>query len=189
MSFACELPIKGPAADRAAAMAVQIPVLETERLRLRAPVLTDFPAYAEIACSPRGAYLGVSSRKDAWYDFANTVAGWLLRGHGLWSVETLDGILLGFVVIGFEPGDEEPELGFVMTEAGEGHGYAAEAARAARDFAFGTLKLPSLVSYIDADNARSIALAKRLGAYQDGVIREAGEPEACIFRHPLPGEV
>ena len=34
----------------------------------------------------------------------------------------------------------------------------------ARDFAFDTLKLTELASYVHKDNARSIALAERLGA-------------------------
>jgi RimJ/RimL family protein N-acetyltransferase len=41
---------------------------------------------------------------------------------------------------------------------------AFEAAQMAREFAFDTLNLSELASYIHKDNARSIALAERLGA-------------------------
>lgn len=188
--MACERPATGAAASRAAALSALVPVLETERLRLRAPVLTDFPAYADITCSPRGQWLGTDMTRDAsWYDFAAMTAGWLLRGHGLWAVETrADATLLGFVVLGFEPGDAEPELGFMFTKEGEGQGYAHEAAVAARAHAFDGLNLPGLVSYIFAANTRSIALAERLGARLDGSLAYDGDDEpSLVYRHPAPG--
>ena len=45
-----------------------------------------------------------------------------------------------------------------------------------------------MVSYIDADNARSIALARRLGAHPD---TPAGwdETETVVYRHPKPEEL
>ncbi|GGH37080.1 Protein N-acetyltransferase, RimJ/RimL family [Cribrihabitans marinus] len=184
--LACETPSTGPAAALAAQLADRIPVLETRRLVLRAPRIVDVDAYAEIAASPRGRHLGCATRAAAWYDFSNMVAGWLLRGHGIWTVTARqDGALLGFVLLGFEPGDREPELGFMMTQAGEGHGYAAEAAEATRAYGFEHLNLPSLVSYIDPDNTRSIRLAGRLGALREGEITEGGET-SVVFRHPRP---
>ena len=109
------------------------------------------------------------SREDAWLDFAQMVAGWMLRGHGLWSVERrADGALIGFVPLGFEPGDREPELGFLFLAEAEGQGYAREAAEAARDFAFGASSAGApLVSYVAPENLRSIRLAERLGARRE----------------------
>ncbi|MDP5218203.1 GNAT family N-acetyltransferase [Ruegeria sp. 2205SS24-7] len=184
----CELPTKGPGAMQARQLADRIPELETRRLVLRAPHIKDFRAYADIALSPRGAHLGCATRAEAWYDFSNMVAGWLLRGHGLWTVTARqDGTVLGFVLLGFEPGDEEPELGFMLTEDAEGHGYAAEAAEAARAYGFAHIGLPSLVSYIDAANDKSIALAERIGAFADGELAYAGDPApSIIYRHPKP---
>lgn len=188
MTFmACETPSTGAAAAMADRFAALVPVIETERLRLRAPRVADFPAYADISASPRGQWLSTDqSRDEAWYDFANMAAGWLLRGYGLWSVETrADRALVGFVVLGFEPGDAEPELGFLLTDAGQGKGYAHEAATAARVFAFDTLSLPTLVSYISPPNTRSAALAERLGARRDGTLSYQGDT-SIVFRHPKP---
>ncbi|MEX0351438.1 MAG: GNAT family N-acetyltransferase [Paracoccaceae bacterium] len=184
----CELPAIGPCAMQARQLADRIPVLETRRLVLRAPHIKDFRAYADIALSPRGAHLGCTTRAEAWYDFSNMVAGWLLRGHGLWTVTSRqDGTLLGFVLLGFEPGDEEPELGFMLSSEAEGHGYAAEAAEAARAYGFEHLNLPSLVSYIAEDNARSIALAERIDARADGMLASPGDSApAIVYRHPKP---
>ncbi|MEM9062162.1 MAG: GNAT family N-acetyltransferase [Pseudomonadota bacterium] len=174
-----EVPAPGPAADFAHALARHLPVLETERLRLRAPRLEDFPAWAEILCGPAGPYLGGPfTRDEAFTEFTANVGLWLLRGYGTWAVETQDEALLGFVLLGFEAGDREPELGFLFTPAAEGQGFAYEAAVAARDHAVQVLRLPGLVSYTDPENARANRLAERLGAR-----REEDFDGAHVWRH------
>ncbi len=190
------LPMESPSTPVAMAQAGELsaglPRLQTDRLTLRAPELADFEAYAQIACSSRGEGLGGPfSRDEAWYDFASMVGIWLLRGHGLWAVEeTTTKRLLGFVVIGFEPGDQHHELGYMMCEETEGQGYATEAAKAARSYAQDTLKIPVLDSYILPSNARSIALAERLGATHVGDISyPEDEDPSRIYRHPNPAEV
>ncbi len=189
------LPHERPTASAAAAglaarMAALIPVIETARCRLRAPRIDDFDAYAEIACSPRGRGIGgPMDRGAAWADFMQMCATWLLRGHGAWTVEGKDtDEVLGFVLIGFEPGDLEPELGFAFREPAEGRGLAYEAAAAARKHGFEALRLPTLVSYVSEFNDRSSRLAERLGARRD-VAGEAALPPGGttrIYRHPAP---
>lgn len=161
-----ERPIPGPASDLALQLAGRLPVIETARLRLRAPRLTDFDAWAEIFTGPAGPHLGGPfDRDDAFTEFAATCGLWLLRGHGVWTVElTSGGEPLGFVLIGFEPGDQEPELGYLFRPSSEGQGYATEAAAALRDHAFGPMGMDRLVSYIDPENPGSIRVAERLGA-------------------------
>lgn len=150
----------------AANISAQIPTLMSDALLLRAPRVEDFPLYADIVCTERGQYMGgPMSREDAWWDFVQMSSGWLLHGHGGWAIEDVDSAeLLGFVILGLEPGDAQIELGYLVCEDSEGLGIAHEAAQMARAFAFDTLKLPELASYIHKDNARSIALATRLGA-------------------------
>lgn len=164
-----ERAIPGAAAGFAATLCAHLPVLETARLRLRAPVLADFDAWAEILCGPAGPHLGGPfSRDDAFVEFLAACGGWLLRGHGPWTAQPkAGGAALGFVLIGFEPGDEEPELGYLFTPAATGQGLAFEAASAALDHAR-QLRLPSLVSYVAPENLRSQRLAGRLGAVPDG---------------------
>jgi len=186
---ACAAPPDGLLADTAQRFAALVPVLATERLILRAPRVEDAALYVAIASGPRGVGLGGPMIIDeAWYDFAALAAGWMLHGHGGWSVERRDtGTLIGFVILGLEPGDQEPELGYLVAEDYEGHGYATEAAIAARDYAFGTLGMPTLVSYILKGNSRSVALAERLGATLDGEIRYDGDDVASlVYRHPAP---
>jgi RimJ/RimL family protein N-acetyltransferase len=166
-----ETPIPGPAADFALALNAHLPVLETPRLRLRAPALGDFEHWAEILCGPAGPHLGGPfGRDDAFTEFAAACGGWLLRGHGVWTVEAkAGGAVLGFVLIGFEPGDLEPELGYLFRKMAEGQGFATEAAAAARDHARSS-GLPSLVSYVAPANARSARVAEGLGAVQAGTV-------------------
>src|SRR5690606_24162515 len=81
----------------------------------------------------------------------------------------------------------EREIAWFLWQGFEGQGYAAEAARAALDHVFDTLGWDTAVSYIGAGNARSIALAERLGARRDP---EAATPDpsrpASVWRHPRP---
>ncbi|MEO0467813.1 MAG: GNAT family N-acetyltransferase [Pseudomonadota bacterium] len=181
----------GPAAATAQKMQALVPVLETERMILRAPQITDFDTFADMLAPPRGKFYGdCQTREDAWGEFMQLNATWLLRGYGAWALtDRSTGEVLGFVQIGAEPGDWEPELGWVVSKSAEGKGFAAEAARAVRAYAFGTLHLPSLVSYIDEENAPSIRLAKRLGATRDADAEgHLTEEDACfVFRHHPKG--
>ncbi len=183
-----EMPPAGSAAALAETVAAAIPVIETERTRLRAPRAEDFECFARIACSPRAAHIGgPKTRADAWTDFAHMAAGWILHGHGLWCVEARnDRRSLGFVSIGLEPDHAEPELRFLFAEEVEGRGFAREATEAARDFAWHGLGLESLVSCIDAENTRAIELALRLGARRDPAAEARLPRPACVYRHPRP---
>lgn len=188
MIMSCETPSTGPAAAMAAALQASIPTLETARLYLRAPRIEDFPYYAEIACGTRGVHLlEEASRENAWFDFSQMVANWVLRGHGIWAVVAkAEDRVAGFALLGFEPGDLEPELGYMFRDWAEGHGLAAEAATAARDHGFETLGLPTLVSTIDHENTRSAALAERLGAVRDATAEAAHEHKIMVYRHDAP---
>jgi RimJ/RimL family protein N-acetyltransferase len=169
----------------AARQADAVPVLTTSRLTLRAPRATDFATYAEIAATAHGHDPeDRATRNNLWLDFAQMVAGWLLHGAGLWSIERqTDRALLGFLPLNHEHGDPELEIGWFLRAAHRGQGYATEVASAARAFAFTTLGLPTLVSYIDPANAASIAVAERLGA-----LREPDLFTGClVYRHDPQG--
>lgn len=179
----------GVAAARAAELTAMLPRLETTRLVLRAPMIGDFETYREILMSQRAVHMdGPLDRRGAWLDFAQVIATWILRGHGLFVIEArATGETLGFTLIGFEHGDREPELGWFLTQAAEGHGFAFEAAQALRDWALATLDLPGLVSYIDPPNTRSIRLAERLGGWLDerasADVSAAQGGDVLVYRH------
>ena len=162
----------------------EIPVLNTNRLRLRPIVFDDFAAYRDVMASHRAVYMGGPFElATAWGMFANDAAQWLLFGHGCLMIERRsDGLVLGQVGINHGPLFPEKELGWLLYEGLEGHGYAFEAAAAMRDWAFSHLGLATLVSYCDPENARSIALAQKLGATLDREAR-GQDPEDLVFRY------
>jgi RimJ/RimL family protein N-acetyltransferase len=165
-----------------------IPVLTTERLRLRAPRMADFEPFAAHCASPRASFEhGPRDRAAAWKEFAAAVGQWDLRGYGAWAIENASaGDYLGEVGL-FHPAHyPEVELGWTVMPAAESKGIAQEAARAARNWAYDALGLATLVSYIAAGNRRSIRLAERLGARRDAAAARP-EGEAClVYRHPGP---
>ena len=98
----------------------------------------------------------------AWHAFAADVGGWDLLGFGSWAIEEkATGAFAGQLSLNKPPHFPEREIGWFLLAGFEGRGYATEAALAARAFAYGTLGWPTAVSYVDPDNARSIALARR----------------------------
>lgn len=154
----------------AAAIRDHIPMLETRRLTLRAMEMQDFPCLDGIVNGPGGSGVGgPQPRDETWFDFAQMMATWTWRGHGWWTVCTHDDTTeaLGFAGIGFEPGDQEPELGYMFAQKAQRQGYATEVGQAVLRFARTHLGLKTLVSYINPDNTRSIAVAERLGAARD----------------------
>lgn len=176
----------GAAAVLADAMAALVPVIVTERLRLRAPRLQDYPAYEAVFLSDRAVHMGGPFTAEAAFsDFAQAVAGWALRGAGAWTITTHeDDAPLGWVYLWYEFGDPEPEIGWVLTAGAEGHGYALEAARAVHPRALAQFGPGRVVSYIDAANTRSARIAQALGARRDPVAEAAmGEPDLHIYRH------
>jgi RimJ/RimL family protein N-acetyltransferase len=183
-----ERPPTGPAAHRVAQIAGIIPALRTERLVLRAPRIEDYPVYAGFVRSDRGAGLRKGRRdRPSWHDFCEMVAGWTLRGVGPWTIETRDRDAVGVLVINHEYGDPELEIGWLLIPCAEGNGCATEAARTALDWAFGPLRLETLVSYVGEDNAGSIRVAERLGAVRD---LEAEAALGCrVYRHRPRGSL
>lgn len=150
------------------------PTLSTARLVLRPAVMADFAAYAAFLATDRARYMGgPHDAKTAWDWFCNDTAQWVLLDMGALIV-THQGRVLGQVAVCGGPVFPEPELGwFLYDAADEGHGFAAEAATAMRDWALGPRGLASVVCYVDAGNAASIRLAERLGAWLD---RDAATP-------------
>ncbi|MEL7202835.1 MAG: GNAT family N-acetyltransferase [Pseudomonadota bacterium] len=161
-----------------------IPTLRTKRLILRSPTFDDWPAFSDLLQSERAALMGGPyTVTGAWGVYCHGIALWQMFGFGSLSIEDpKTGAYLGQVEINAGPRFPETELGWQLIESAEGQGYAFEAATAMRRWALETRKLDSLVSYIDPENLRSIALAKRLGARRDAWAKPQ-DPGDLIYRH------
>ena len=170
---------------------VNTPVLETDRLILRAPELRDFDAYADFFATHRSVFVGgPRDRERAWPFFCHHVGHWAMRGYGTFCLEPKSGgPTLGMLMAWKPEGHAEREVGWgLFTGEAEGKGYATEAALAVLDHVFGTLGWDTAVSYIGPENARSIALAQRLGARFDTVATDLGPGKTeHVYRHPAPG--
>ena len=171
------------------------PVLQTQRLTLRAPAMQDWARWcAFIVDDPRARFVRGADIDlgKAWRAFGHAVGMWALRGYGSF-VFCLRGSDDALGMTGpWHPMDwPERELGWTVWQPeAEGKGLAFEAAARARDFAFRDLGWKTAVSYIDPGNARSIALAERLGAVRDPQAEPPvplADMPALVFRHPAPG--
>ncbi|MCC7139741.1 MAG: GNAT family N-acetyltransferase [Planctomycetes bacterium] len=142
--------------------------MRTARLDLRPWSDEDAPAFHRIWGDPRvvfwgpaadvAASLAMIQRTRARCAGRPAPVGW----HAL--VERTTGELVGNVVLQpapFAPGDLE--LGWHLRHDRWGHGYATEAAAAVAAQAFATLGVGHLVCAILPSNARSQAVARRLG--------------------------
>jgi RimJ/RimL family protein N-acetyltransferase len=160
------------------------PVITTERLTLRMPVMEDFPAYEVLMASPRAVGMGGPfDRRGAWGLFCHDVALWQLYGHGALMIDLrASGECVGQVGINHGPLFPEKELGWLVYDGHEGKGYATEAARALKAWAVDALGLRTLVSYIDPHNIRSAAVAERLGGQLDPKAPRQ-DPEDLVYRY------
>lgn len=161
------------------------PVIVGERVILRPHRASDIDAIAALYTSDRARWIGgQQNRTVAWRWLGYDVGQWGLLGFGSWAIDDMkSGEFAGQVGLNKPDNFPEIELGWLLFEGFEGRGLAFEAAALARRFAFETLGMHTLVSYIDPNNQSSIRLAERLGATLD---RDAATPDgdAClVYRH------
>lgn len=163
----------------------EAPILETERLRLRPHRLEDFDEIAAMFETPRSKYVGGPCPPGkTWRIFAMDAGQWPLLGFGALAIELRDsGAFVGQIGLNKPLHFPEREIGWILFEGFEGHGYALEAARRAHRFAFETLGWETAVSYIHPDNARSISLAERLGARLDPDAATPDDEAILVYRH------
>ncbi|KAA9010595.1 GNAT family N-acetyltransferase [Histidinibacterium aquaticum] len=163
-----------------------IPTLRTERLVLRPYEMSDFASYSAFLASPSAAHMADDGGSSAWDWFCHDVASWHLKGFGSLTVtEAEGGRPLGHVGIHQPPRFPEIEMGWFLYDGATGKGFAFEAAAALRAHVTERMKLPSLVSYIDRENAASIRLAERLGARLDPDAARPEGDDCLVYRHPL----
>ena len=165
-----------------------IPVLETERLRLRPWRAADLDPFAEFCASEATARFvgGACNRDDAWRRMAGQIGHWVLRGYGSWVLEEkASGRWVGYSGLWNPEGWPEPELMWGLAVHAQGRGYATEAARRGRDFAYRELGWTKLISCIAPANMPSQRVAGRLGATLERTIELRGFP-AGLYRHPGP---
>lgn len=177
---------------------VHVPVVETERLLLRGHRLDDFPACAALWADPavtRFIAARPSTEEEAWARFLRYAGHWAVMGFGYWAVEErATGRTVGD--LGFAayrratepPLGDDPELGWVLSAAAAGRGYATEAASAALawgDRAFGGRRTVCIVA---PEHARSLRVAEKVGYRPSGTVAY-GEHTRLVLARIAPAEL
>lgn len=161
------------------------PTLTGQTARLRPHVAADVDTLWDFFQTERAQYVSAPKNKThLWYAFGAEVASWTLHGMGAWAID-VDGELAGQISVMQPPHFPEVEIGWIMFDGFEGRGIAFECAQLALDYTWSHITPPSLVSYIDEQNTRSIALAERLGATPDPNAEKYDE-EDIVYRHRRP---
>ena len=149
-------------------------MIETDRLILRPAVDADRAAVAAINADPLvGAWLGgVRSRAESDEFIDRHLAYIAEHGFGFWVVERqADRRVIGLAGL-WDTFDGYPfgtriQVGWRLASDAWGQGYSTEAARAALDYGFETLKLPEVIAITARPNLASQAVMRRIGMVQD----------------------
>lgn len=166
------------------------PTLQTDRLILRGPKRADLSPFTKFTTSaPSMVAQGETiSAEQAWFGFLTGIGHWQWHGFGFFTVvEQQTRHPIGRVGLIKHSNWPDIELAWHLFEGAEGKGYATEAAMAVKMWASKELGLKRLYSYIDQDNTRSQAVAKRLGATTEGT-RAPHEPNAEVWVHQMERE-
>ena len=142
--------------------------LTTSRLLLREMTDADFDALYQVLASR-----DIMRHYPYTFDEAR-VRNWIARnqeryrvfGFGLWAVCLLDsGEMIGDCGLTMQliHGQIKPEIGYHIRRDQQGKGYATEAAKAVRDWAFTALPLGEIDSYMKWDNEPSARTAQAWG--------------------------
>jgi RimJ/RimL family protein N-acetyltransferase len=154
----------------------------TERLILRRWRESDREPFAAMNADPEVMrYFRAPLDRLASDTFVDRIeASFDERGYGLWAVEVRDtGSFIGFVGLALQTFEAHftpaVEIGWRLSRAAWGRGYATEAARAALAYGFGPAGLQEIVSMTSRVNLRSQAVMERIGLTRD---------PADDFEHP-----
>ena len=149
-------------------------VLETDRLRLRVPKLSDLPFEQEMCLEERYKFMWQYKEPERCvWTFITCLEIWTEHGFGALAIEDKETqAYLGMIYLDTRPVEPDNQtawfMGFGLTSAAEGKGIAYEASVAAKAWYLGECGLSLL--YVDPDpaNERSKTLAKRLDGVFEG---------------------
>ncbi|MTV17381.1 MULTISPECIES: GNAT family N-acetyltransferase [Bradyrhizobium] len=158
------------------------PVIETARLILRPWRASDVAENTKMLSDPETArfitpdHQPVTSELKGWRNAAVISGHWALHGFGMFAVEEKSsGRYIGRVGPYHPPEWPGFEVGWGIAKEHRGKGYAVEAARAATDWVFDNFAVDRIIHCIDPANVASQAVARRLGAVNEGPGRLEGD--------------
>jgi RimJ/RimL family protein N-acetyltransferase len=164
-------------------------VLSTERLNLRTVEQSDAPFYLELVNDPSWI-ANIGDRGIRTLDGARTaieegpMAMQARLGYSLYVVERRsDGTAMGLCGLIKRDILPDTDIGYAISPAYWGHGYAYEAAAAVVQHARGALGLPRLLAITSPGNMASNALLRKLGlALVEQVRLEGWDEDSNLYR-------
>lgn len=172
--------------------AVDVPVIETERLRLRGHGLEDFPNSAAMWADPKVTqYIGGRplTEEESWARFLRYIGHWRLLGFGYWvAEEKATGDFVGEIGFADYKRDLEPslkgvpEIGWVLASHAHGKGYATEAVRAAVEWGDARFPAARTACIIAPENVASIRVAVKCGYREIQRATYKGHPTMMFVR-------
>lgn len=167
-----------------------VPILETERLRLRGHTAADFETVAAMWADPDVVrYIGgrPSTREESWARLLRYPGMWALLGYGFWAIEEkASGRLAGEG--GFadfkrdiSPAMDAPEQGWALASWAHGRGYGSEAVAAMIAWGEAHFGRRDFVCIISPENAPSIRVAEKVG-YRETARTTYKDAPTVMFR-------
>jgi RimJ/RimL family protein N-acetyltransferase len=146
---------------------VDVPVIETPRLRLREWRWEDIDELARFYTDPAVIeFLWEMSREDTEEQVAYLAAHWEREGFGQWAVEQREsGKFIGRIGLLRHvdwPG-EPVEVGWTLDRTVWGEGLATEGGEASLRYGFDVLGLERILSITDRNNVASRRVMEKLG--------------------------
>jgi RimJ/RimL family protein N-acetyltransferase len=172
-------------------VSLSLPTLSTARLRLRPHRPNDFDACAALWGDPRVTEHiqgRPQTQEEVWARLLRYAGHWAWLGFGYWAVEEGGRFIgeLGFADFkrALEPSlDGAPELGWALSPAVWGQGYATEALTAALAWADANLAAAETACIVALQNATSLRVAAKLGYRETARTTYKGEV-TLVFRRP-----
>ena len=160
---------------------LDIPVLHTERLVLRAMGEHDLLAYEAMLTDERiYRWFGGEqpNRAEVWRSIAMHLGHWALRGYGQWLLEHREsGDLIGRAGLWQPEGWPGLEVGWAVAPEHWKRGYATEAGLAARNWAFDHLGVEEVISVTLPHNEASRRVMEKVGLRYDRTQVVAGREQ------------
>lgn len=148
--------------------------MQTERLIMRAWREDDLEPFAALNADPEVVEFLPARRSRAESDaMVERIQSQLdEHGYGLWALEVREtGQFVGFTGLALQtfeaPFTPAVEVGWRLTRAAWGYGYATEAGRKAIEYGFAEAGLAEIISMTAVTNLRSRAVMERLGMTRD----------------------
>lgn len=150
-------------------------ILEGELVRLRPMQPSDLPKFVEWLADPEvrrwlAAVQEPPTLQDEidWYESTRENPD-----NVLWSIETLDGQLVGTIELRVNQASHRAELGIAIQDKTQwSKGYGTDAVKQAVEYAFDDLELNRVELMTDAENARGRRCYEKCGFIEEGTLRQ-----------------